>query len=86
MKQAKFALTAVAIMAVVGGALAFKANSSARGKVFTNGVSQCTVPVIVSGYTTTPDQFANQSIILNASTTAKTSALCTTSAVLYQAD
>lgn len=30
MKKAKFALTAVAVLAVVGGALAFKANRQAR--------------------------------------------------------
>jgi hypothetical protein len=30
MKQAKFALTAVAVLAVVGGALAFKANRTAK--------------------------------------------------------
>lgn len=30
MKQAKFALTAVAVLAIVGGALAFKANKASR--------------------------------------------------------
>ncbi|MFX1707388.1 hypothetical protein PV783_25690 [Chitinophaga sp. CC14] len=52
MKQAKFALTAVAILAVVGGSLAFKANRVPKtfyslGTTVVGGVqtSACNVPV-----------------------------------------
>lgn len=50
MKKAKFAATAVAILAVIGGALAYKANSQARTfyklgtTVATATTSACVVP------------------------------------------
>lgn len=52
MKQAKFALTAVALLAVIGGALAFKANRTPRqffsyGTTLVDGVKKtgCVIPV-----------------------------------------
>lgn len=52
MKQAKLALTAVAVLAVIGGALAFKANRQGAtfysyGTTTVNGVQKigCVIPV-----------------------------------------
>lgn len=57
MKQAKIALTAIAVVAVVGGALAFKAQRSADPlQLYTQTVvgnqTVCTVPTSTSFYTT----------------------------------
>ena len=52
MKQAKFALTAVAILAVIGGALAFKANRTAKVQFYsfgtTNGQTGCVLTTTLS--------------------------------------
>ncbi|NLU95759.1 hypothetical protein [Chitinophaga sp. Ak27] len=45
MKQAKFALTAVAVLAVIGGALAFKANRSLNN-FFTPGQTATTTKLV----------------------------------------
>ncbi|WP_142686585.1 hypothetical protein [Chitinophaga polysaccharea] len=50
MKQAKLALTAVAVLAVVGGALAFKASRTTDVNLYTasivDGKTYCSVPAI----------------------------------------
>lgn len=43
MKKAKFALTAVAVLAVVGGALAFKASRGNQIQVYTESAGKCNV-------------------------------------------
>jgi hypothetical protein len=52
MKKAKFALTAVAVLAVIGGALAFKANRNLQLPVYTqtvsNGVTYCSFTTIAN--------------------------------------
>ncbi|MGF6850208.1 hypothetical protein QFZ51_005443 [Chitinophaga sp. W3I9] len=57
MKKAKFALTAVAILAVVGGALAFKASRNFDVVVYTQTISQgttyCTFKTLVENATIT---------------------------------
>lgn len=49
MKQAKFALTATAVLAVIGGAIAFKARTNTPTLYVKTG-AQCTQPI--QGYTT----------------------------------
>lgn len=54
MKQAKFALTAVAVLAVIGGALAFKANRQGSNLfIQEQGKNQCTF-LTSTPYVTTP--------------------------------
>lgn len=65
MKQAKFALTAVAVLAVIGGALAFKANIG-TANFFYKTNQDCTVPTAIP-YTTT----ASGVYITNLGTTTK---------------
>ncbi|MDQ0106855.1 hypothetical protein J2T02_001968 [Chitinophaga terrae (ex Kim and Jung 2007)] len=52
MKQAKFALTAVAVLAVVGGAIAFKSRTAGFQIYTKNAAGQCLVNV-PGIYTTT---------------------------------
>lgn len=85
MKQAKFALTAVAILAVVGGALAFKASRGFNTTVFTNTVGGCKQALPVSNYITTPDDQAAK-LIINSATLVSTTAPCTAPLTLYRAD
>ncbi|MGF6928274.1 putative esterase YcpF (UPF0227 family) [Chitinophaga sp. W2I13] len=57
MKQAKFALTAVAVLAVVGGALAFKASRGETlvGFYATTATAQCTIPTAIANRTLQPN-------------------------------
>jgi len=60
MKRAKIILTGVALFAVVGGALAFKATRTRQPLYSTNAAGICTVPV--SLFLTTQQQFPQQPI------------------------
>lgn len=77
MKQAKFALTAVAVLAVVGGALAFKASRNATVNYFVNTRTtataplQCTGKVTLSSYQTI-DQNLGTLVIPSATFVSKT--------------
>lgn len=88
MKQAKLALTVVAVFAVVGGALAFKARQ-AEAKVFRNttidGVAKCTLQSIVEDYTTATNGNAFLQIP-DASFVAKSTATCNTPVSIYVLD
>ena len=86
MKQAKIALTAVAILAVVGGALAFKAERGAKTTYFTNTTIgenvYCTVPNTINNFRTQVGGGVTTVLPL-ASTVSLTSTACTQDLILY---
>lgn len=71
MKQAKFALTAVAVLAVIGGALAFKASRGVNANIYTAsivaGKTYCSVPVTLSNTTAASLPFAGPTFTTSAS-------------------
>jgi len=60
MKKAKIALSAIAILAVVGGAFAFKATKTRQPLYSTNTAGLCIVPTNL--FLTTQQQFPGQPI------------------------
>jgi hypothetical protein len=76
MKRAKIVLTGVALFAVIGGALAFKATRTAQTLYSTNAQGQCKVTVLTS--LTLVRQQPGQPIetITNLYSTATTNAAC----------
>jgi hypothetical protein len=76
MKRAKIVLTAVALFAVVGGALAFKATRSLRTLYITNAQGQCKSTFFTT--LTTAQQFPNQPIatVTSSYSTLPTNAAC----------
>jgi hypothetical protein len=56
MKRAKIALTAIAVFAVVGGALAFKARTASIFYVPSTAGAACSVPTTYQLTTTLPGQ------------------------------
>jgi hypothetical protein len=83
MKRAKFALTAIAVFAVVGGALAFKANRTANQFYRTTVLGgNCTSATTVL-YTATPN--GNPAITQSTYYTTPVAGACPT-LVIYSAD
>jgi hypothetical protein len=78
MKRAKIMLTAVGLLAVVGGALAYKAARVPQALYTTNALGQCKVTFFTS--LTTVPQFVGQQPITttNRYSTATTNAACPT--------
>jgi len=68
MKKAKFALTAVVVLSVIGGAVAFKARSNGK-PVFTNNAQQKCVVTQPGLYTATVTATTVTPIISYATTT-----------------
>lgn len=76
MKKAKFALTAVAIFAVVGGALAFKASRLFTLQVYTQKIAgNCTEPVTIPA---TLNSLAGSAFTTTATTVPTPNVACTT--------
>ena len=76
MKKARIVLTAVGILAIVGGALAFKSSNRALLQIYTPGVnSWCTVPVVTS-YTTNFDERTSNSTYIISATFVSQQATC----------
>lgn len=76
MKRAKMILTAVGVLAVVGGAVAFKASRDTF-QYFTPGVNNwCTVPVALQYTTNFADRTTNFTTTLAHATTLSQNATC----------
>ncbi|MBS0027558.1 hypothetical protein ACTJJ0_20130 [Chitinophaga sp. 22321] len=80
MKQAKFALTAVAVLAVIGGALAFKANSASNKFYSTDAQGQCKVSTVLPYVVDT-----NAGTYITNLSTASTTAACPQITLRFQA-
>ncbi len=76
MKRAKVILTAVAVFAVVGGALAFKATRTAQALYTTNPAGQCKVTFFTSLTTQRQSPTQPTATITNLYSTAPTNAAC----------
>lgn len=90
MKKAKFALTVIIVVAVVGGALAFKASRGATATVFVNtlvgGQLLCSAPVFYTNYTTQINFEGITKVVNNASVFSMSTKSCNQQVIIWLED